>query len=286
MSRKIPQKVYYNSFKQSFEDNNLERVSLPKDYDFNPKKGFMHFVVKGIYHLLAVPILKTVSFFSHSTRVINKDYLKELKGQGFFIYMNHSAHRDPYILQATLYANKYIKIIGFSDATQIKFWGKYFNSIGLVPIPNDIRQLRAFSNGLKDIVINDKRPVIIFPEGQMWPYCTFLRPLNIASFHYPAELNVPILPITTIYIDRKNPKRKPKCRIILSKPIYPNKETSVAENKKFFMEECQKSLEESMKSSTSKYVEYIHVEKDDPRFIDKDPLDLKTLYKEQKKTKS
>ena len=191
MSRKLPKVVYYLDETQEFEDNHLERKDLPNDYEYICKNKFTNFFWNIIY-AVGTKLLFVFSKLFLKVKVKNRKKLKQLKHKGFFIYMNHTSDRDPFIIQSTVLLFRKTYIIGYTDAYNIPVVGKLIPHIGLLPLPNNIRGLKKFSTALEELTVEKNKPVIIFPERQMWPYCSRIRPFNNSSFHYPADFNVPI----------------------------------------------------------------------------------------------
>lgn len=285
--RKIPSKIYYKFDLQEFENNHLERKDLPPDYQYVTKwtlrKIFAHFV----YFVLGFPCLNFYLRLVAGLRVKNRKNMKKLKGNSsFFFYMNHTSDRDPYVLQMVLpVLFKKTYIIGYSDALDIPFFGMTMRDLGLLPLPNSVKELRKFNQAILHVSKDLKRPIIVFPEQQMWPYCNYIRPMKDAAFHYPSEAKAPVLPVVTVYkATRKTLKKgkKPRPILVVGEPIYPREDYNIKQNKAYLHEECVKQMNAIIEKYGSYcYIEYIKTDFDDPRPFDSDKISLKKIYKLQ-----
>ncbi len=280
MSRKLPKVVYYLDETQEFEDNHLERKDLPNDYEYICKNKFTNFFWNIIY-AVGSKLLFVFSKLFLKVKVKNRKKLKKLKHKGFFIYMNHTSDRDPFIIQSTVLPFRKTYIIGYTDAYNIPVVGKLIPHIGLLPLPNNIRGLKKFSTALEELTVEKNKPVIIFPERQMWPYCSRIRPFNNSSFHYPADFNVPIVPMVTIYKKNNIIEKfdlKPIPVIVVCDPIYPQKDLSMKENKDYLYKACLDEMNKVIEKYASyEYVKYIKT--DDFRTLRNKKNSLKKYYK-------
>ena len=93
----------------------------------------------------------------------------------------------------------------------------------------------------------------------IWPYYTKIRNFKAVSFTYPAEFNKPVVPAVTIW--RGKPGRKPKQTVVFGKPLYPDPELNVMENKAYLHEQCLLQMKEiASKYPQVEYIKYIKKE--------------------------
>ena len=104
---------------------------------------------------------------------------------------------------------------------------------------------------------------MIYPEAHIWPYYTKIRPFVSASFKYPAKLKAPIIPITNC-VRKSKLSKKPKITMYIGKPVYPQDNLSVNENKDYLRDECYKVMcETAAKYSTYEYIKYVKGEQNE-----------------------
>ncbi len=255
--------IYYSDeLNDDFNDVGLKRNNIPQKYRFKFKNPIMKVVQSTLYYGLAKPVLSVGCFFN-GVKLYNRKKLKEIrKNHGsVFLYGNHVAIMDAFKVQAYL-IHKRCNIIGYSDTLSlglfISFLAKCF---GYLPLPSssDILGYKKLYSALEECVKNGEH-VVIFPEAHIWPYYTKIRDFKSGSFHYPAKLNVPVMPFVTVW--RKVWWRKKPCQtVVFGDIIYPKKEYSVKENRDYLYEECIKQMKNiSNKFNQYEYVKYIHEE--------------------------
>ena len=115
-------------------------------------------------------------------------------------------------------------VISNKDAVSVRVARLFTKALGALPLPDEPKGLLNLSKTI-DTLVKKGRTVTIYPEASIWHYCTFLRPLPSASFHYAVKSGVPIVPfaVTYRYAKGKNSlNKKPKVNITILKPVYPN----------------------------------------------------------------
>ena len=262
MAKKEKKIIYYkDELNDDFSDLGLKRPKLDEDFKFIRSKNPIYTFFAGwLFYLVAKPLFYTINFF-RGIRYHNVKKLKKFKKVGCFIYQNHTTFYDMWTVTACVVRGKRTNVIGFSDTTSMKFVHFFARQLGYIPIPDSFRTTINFQKAL-DYYINDKHQnILIFPERHVWPLYTKIRPYNSASFHYPAKLKAPVIPITTTYRKRKLFK-KPGIDIWVGDAVYPKEELSLKENKEFLRDECYKQMcEISLNTPQEEY--YIYKKQED-----------------------
>lgn len=242
---------WHDELNDDFDEVGLKRPEVPKNYRYLRR---FHVSAWMTYYLLAKPILGLYCFF-HGIKVKGKENLKPLRHKGYFIYSNHVAISDVFKFASYAVPKKRVNIIGYSDALSLKPIRLLIRGLGYLPIPNDIDNLKKLKEAIKTLV--DKNEVVlIYPEAHIWPYYTKIRNFKDVSFSYPAEFHKPIIPAVTVWRGKKG--KKTKQTIIFGKAIYPNREFTPLENKKYLHEQCLLQMKEiSDKYPQVEYIKYI-----------------------------
>lgn len=241
------------------KNNHLERPVLNEDYKYIREGKINKFFSNFLYYGIALPILSFVCFI-RGIKVVNRKNLKKEKNRGVFIYGNHTNVFDMLDVQSFVSIHKRVNIIGYSDASTIPFIQPIIRSLGYIPIPNNIHLMKKFTEAI-EYYINNKEDVLIYPEAHVWPYYTKIRPFKSTSFHYPAKLMAPVLPICTTYT--KGIFNKPRLKIIIGEYIYPKKELTERENKEFLRNECYNQMVKMAGSFKQvEYIKYIQTNKE------------------------
>jgi len=185
--------------------------------------------------------------------------LLSLKHTGYFVYGNHTHWLDAFTVSVFVARPKRVNILGFSDALGVPIANKLVKALGLIPVGDDVASAVKMTKAINHYI--DKKEVIaIFPEAHVWPYYNGVRHFVSTSFRYPSKLNVPIVPICTIYRKVWYSKR-PRMTIYVGDPIYPRSEYDSHKNSDYLAEETFKYFEKVHKEHPSvEYIKYIKKE--------------------------
>jgi len=259
--------IYYSDiYNDDFDETVLSRPSVPQDYEYIRKSKLLLFFNAVLYYGLAKPILSIGCVFN-GVRIKNRKKLKELRKSktGVFLYGNHVAIMDAFKIQAFV-IHRRVNIIGYSDSLAISHLVTFLvRAFGYLPLPEptDFNNMRKLEEAVKHSVIDKRQHILIYPEAHIWPYYTKIRDFKSGSFHYPAKLNVPIMPFVTVW--RKVWYRKKPCQtIIFGDLIYPKAEYDLHQNRDYLKEECLKQMNQlSSNYKQYEYIKYVYKEKID-----------------------
>lgn len=258
---------YYTSFKDDefMHTKVLKEKKIGINYKYLPTNFLVQFFQFLFYYLIAIPVLWLVGKIKYGINVKGRKNIKKIKG-GAILIGNHTHPMDCMIASVFVARPKRNYIISNKDAVQVAF-GKYFTkALGALPLPDEQKGLANLSNAV-DTLVKRGRTVTIYPEACIWHYCTFLRPLPSASFHYAVKSNVPVVPfaVTYRYAKGKNYlKKKPKINVTILEPIYPNLQLSPKEAKNDLAEKATVALKAVIETDDNKaYYKYVKIEKEE-----------------------
>ena len=253
--------IYYkDELNDDFDDVGVHHYDIPENYEYIRKNPFKIFFGGLLYYCIGKPFLGLYCLF-HGIRVENRRNLKRLKGKGYYIYAHHVAIADVYKYMA-LVVNRRLEVVAYANALSIPVVKHMIKSCGFTPLPSedDQNNWKKFHEGLK-YYIEHKHAVLIFPEAHIWPYYTKIRPFKSASFYYPAVGNTPVVPMVTVWRGKKGSKRPPRQTIVIGKPIFPDPELSLNENKEYLRDACYEQMTRiAEKYDQPEYIKYIKVE--------------------------
>lgn len=255
--------IYWSDeLNDDFDEVGLKRPEVPQGYKY--KRNFIYnFFGAILYHIIAKPIL-AIYCLCKGIRVKNKKNLKILKGQGAYLFSNHTAITDVFKFQSLVFFfGRRVNILGYSDSLSMPVVRGIVKMLGYLPVPlkGDIKNLLALSDAC-DYYVEKKQYILIYPEAHIWPYYTKIRNFQSGSFTYPAKYLTPVVPVVTVW---RKPKigKKPKQTIIFGTPIFPKDGLSVNDNKDFLHADCLKQMKEISESNQQfEYIKYIKKEKD------------------------
>lgn len=261
MSRYEWQKTHVIYYKDELNDdfNELENVKRPdvkKSYKYLHTNPLRRLLDGFLYYIFAKPIMGCYCLF-HGIRWKGKENLKLLKHQGAFLYANHVAISDVFKFQSLIIHFKKVNIIGYSDASSIPVARSLVKAFGYLPIPYDPDNMIKLKEAAITLTKKRKQYVLIFPEAHIWPYYTKIRPFKSVSFHYPAEANLPVVPIVTIW-RKSHFSKKPRQLVIFGRPIYPEEGKTISENKQYLRDKCYEAMVKiAQENHQVEYIKYI-----------------------------
>lgn len=207
------------------------------------------------YRLLARPIGYLYLKVVYGHQIKNKDVLKKAKGQGFFIYGNHTnAGADALIPSMVSYpVDTYV--IVHPNNVSMPVLGKITPCLGAVPLPDSVDATRNFTRTIKD-VIGHKKSVMIYPEAHIWPYYTKIRPFTDASFRYPVQTQVPVFALTNTYQKRRF-FGTVKIVTYMDGPFYADSSCTAREQKQQLRDQVYQAMIARSKNNTVEKIQYI-----------------------------
>ena len=255
--------IYWSDeLNDDFDEVGLTRPPVPEGYKYKRKNVSYNFFGAILYHIIAKPILAIYCLFK-GIKVKNKKNLKVLKGQGAYIYSNHTAITDVFKFQSyVFFFGRRVNILGYSDTLSMPIVKSIARMLGYLPVPlkGDMKNLLSLSDAC-NFYINKKQFVLIYPEAHIWPYYTKVRNFLSNSFTYPARYMSPVVPVITIW---RKPRigRKPKQTIVFGTPIFPKQEFNANQNKDYLYNECLKQMKDIASSYPQfEYIKYIKKDK-------------------------
>lgn len=220
--------VYDPAMTQDFASIQIRGKQIPSDFVFIHKSWMWRATSWFVYYCLAVPILGALGFFKNRVKVVNKRYvLRQLKGQGFFVYSNHTMTEDGWNTASYTCRHRRTYIISQGDTLMVlKPLRAFLLMIGAIPLPSDLKSAKNFLKCMKTR-LEQKGVIAVYPEGTIWPYYTHHRPTKKGSFKYPRTFNAPVVFACTTFQKPKGLYKLlnlPKVVIYLSDPIFPSRD--------------------------------------------------------------
>lgn len=113
--------------------------------------------------------------------------------------------------------------------------GELFNYLDHIPVSKSASYIRGeFMDRMREVLEHEKRPVLIYPEEEMWFNYRKPRPNKRGAFYFAAELNVPVVPCFVEILDTTRPDNdefyESEYTIHILPPIYPDSKKSVRTN--------------------------------------------------------
>ena len=242
---------YYESYGDDFEKSANQNFQLPENYKWVRNDLLSKFLSRLIYGLAVSLGGAYCRFFLH-VRIKGRDKLKGQKG-GFFIYGNHTQPIGDVFIPAVCALPKRIYTVVGTANYGIPVVGKILPFLGALPIVDSLHGIKELNKAVKKR-IEDRHPVVIYPEAHVWEYCTEIRPFPDTSFRFPVKLNKPAFAMTVTYKKSKLFK-KPTAQVYLDGPFYPQGDSD-KEKTKNLHEAVVLAMQERSKKSDCQYIVY------------------------------
>lgn len=248
----IKEKIrYYESFDTDFFENG-EKYILPENYKWIRNDILSKILSAVIYGLALIFSNIYCRIFLH-VKIKGAQKLKAIKNSGFFFYGNHTQPIGDVFNPALACFPKRIYTVVSSANFALPVIGKILPFLGALPIPETLGGMKEFNRAI-EYRINEKHPIIIYPEAHVWEYYTDIRPFSETSFKFPVKLNVPTFCFTATYQKRRFFK-KPQITIYVDGPF-----EAVGDTAKIKAQNLRDSVYEAMKKRSSEnnysYIEY------------------------------
>lgn len=265
MKKKEQRVIYYSDeLNDDFGSVTFKHTVVPDDFKY--KRNWWRVFSDGfLYWVIVHPILSIVCAINHTRIKGHKnlhEYYKLCKKtkSGGFIYGNHVGNQDGYQIQAYVVWRRRVNVIGLADSLSVPGLRGLMKALGYIPLATTLRGQANMMKALEYYIKDKKEDVLIYPEAHIWPYYTKIRPFGSAAFHYPAKLNVPVLPFVTVFKKKKFHK-KPKRIITVLPPTMPLENKDIKENKEYLRNYCYNLMKETAeKESDYEYIKYIKKE--------------------------
>jgi len=215
---------YPTSFDQHILEckHNKNHTLIDKNYKYIRKNPFYN-LGAGILRVLALLLLPFWTKPYTHYKIKGKENIKGLKKKGVIIVSNHVHSTDSPIIATRIFGwGRKVRIVTLSENIDIPIAGDLIKALGVLPLGDTLGGMKKFKQTIDKLLAQNK-PVLFFPEAALWPYYRGIRPFHKGAFVFAVNDDVPILPIISTFITRKNGKQKMIVNIL--PPIYPEGKT-------------------------------------------------------------
>ena len=211
------------------------------------------------YRLIAMPFGYCYCKLALHSTFRNRKVLKAVKkGQGCFVYGNHTQQvGDPFLPTLAL-CPKNVFVIVHPDNVSIPALGWVTPYLGALPLPGNLKAMKNFREAIRTRIA-EGRFVMIYPEAHIWPFYTGIRDFPSTSMKYPVELDAPSFAMTTTY-RRRRFSRKPRTVTYLDGPFYPDQSLSPRARVQDLRDRIHATMVERSKESDCEYIRYLKKE--------------------------
>ena len=249
---------YHDELNDDFAGIQRTTIRVGADFPYLHQSRLWNIAAFVVYRLIMTPFAYLYSKFKFHLRIVGRDKLKATRGQGIFLYGNHTLMAgDAFIPNLVTFPRRTYVVVN-ADNLSVKGARNWIQMSGAIPLPTELGGMRAFLNALETRIAQGNC-VQIYPEAHVWPYYTEIRPFGTAAFRYPARLNCPIYCTTTTF-QKKRFGKTPHVTVWLDGPFFPDPALSSRDREKQLRDQVYNTMCERAKNSTYSPVEYVRIE--------------------------
>lgn len=232
--------------------HNWEPLKKTIDSSFKYEhKNIFYKIYSFILYYIAFIFLIPFNYIMFGTRIKGKKNLKKVKKTGSIIVCNHNHIMDTTMIVTKIHPTRTYTLADKSSF-QIPVVRHMVGALGAIPIADTLDGKRKCFNYI-DSLLKNKKNVLVYPEGSMWPYYKELRPFKDGAFKFASKNNVPVVPISLTFRKPKGLfrlyKRKPLATITIMEPIYCDDTKSELENREILKNKAYSLINEKILDS-------------------------------------
>lgn len=254
--------IYYkDELGDEFSTAQITPKPIDESYVYVHTSAFKRFTHFFWYRVVATPLAFAYTALALRHKVVGAEVFKDFRDTGFFLFGNHTHAIGDALVPNVMAFPRHLYMIVHPNNVSMPFLGKITPSLGALPLPDDRKTYRNFMAAI-DFHLQQKHPIVVYPEAHIWPYYTKIRPFPDTSFSYPIKYGVPSFCFTNTYQKRRFSK-KPRTVTYVDGPFYPDDSLPLKEQKKDLRDRIYKRMCERAAMSTVEQIQYIKQDEND-----------------------
>lgn len=201
---------YYENFDEDIVTSKNQNYVIKNNYKWVHLKFCYKICSYLLYYIFLVISFIYVKLVLH-VKIVNKKILKNKKD--YFLFINHTQEIGDAFIPALITFTKRPYVLVNKANLGIPFLGKILPLLGAIVVPDDLHDFKYFIDAIK--YYGKNHPIVVYPEGHVWPYYTGIRPFKKGAFQIAVDNNKDVYSATITYQKRKFFK-KPKIVIYIS----------------------------------------------------------------------
>lgn len=249
-------RYYSDPVHDDFAGTDIHTCRVGADFPFVRRSVLWRVVSFLVYYVIALPIVFLIAKLYLGLKFENRKVLRSLRGQGFYLYGNHTRALDAFVPSLAAFPKKAYIIAG-PDAVSLPGLKHIVMMLGALPIPTELSAMRPFLEAVSQRCA-EGACVAIYPEAHIWPFYTGIRPFPDTSFRYPLREGTPVVAMVTTYRKRRGLFRfakKPGMTVTFSPVFFPDAALPRREAQAALRDEVYSFMKET--STARDQVEYI-----------------------------
>ena len=193
---------YYEDFDSDVVTSKNQDFKLKKNYKWVHHNIFYKISSYLLYYIFLFISFIYVKLILH-VKIVNKKVLSGKKN--YFLFINHTQEVGDAFIPALITLPKRPYFIVNKANLGIPFLGKLLPMLGAIVVPEDLHNFKYFKEAINNYEKN--HPIVVYPEGHVWPYYTKIRSFKKGGFQLAIDENSEIYSATVTYQKRKYSKK-------------------------------------------------------------------------------
>jgi 1-acyl-sn-glycerol-3-phosphate acyltransferase len=153
-------------------------------------------------------------------------YHAKIRGRGkllpikkAILVSNHTTLLDPVLMDATVFFRCAYQTL-LEATVKSPFLGTFTRLLGGLPIPRGRDAPERLVAGCEH-AFKSRRYIHFYPEGECYLYNRQVRRFRQGAFLIAARLNVPVVPLATVFHEGNPGTSRPRVELVVLDPLYP-----------------------------------------------------------------
>ncbi|MDR0601747.1 MAG: 1-acyl-sn-glycerol-3-phosphate acyltransferase [Treponema sp.] len=191
------------------------------------------------------PIAQIFNLFQYSTSYENRRALYRYKKA--ILVVNHTTFFDPVKTAGAVMPFRVWQTM-LEATVEFPFLGTFTRLLGGMPIPRGKNSLKTLLDSAS-AVFRHYRYWLFYPEGECYLYNQRLRAFRPGAFYLSAELDVPVIPMVTVFSEGREkpftPRGRvfPKEKLVILDAVYPSRYIRRGESGELIMDSVREYTE-------------------------------------------
>lgn len=215
--------------------------SVDRDFDWLFSGGVKRFFA-DILHAVVWALLELIDRVWLGVKISGKENPRSVES-GAVIICNHVHPMDCTVCVLPTMPRR-VYYTTYESNFRIPFIGRLIRALGAVPVCQSPRKLIDMFAAMKK-AIDGGAYVVVFPEGELLPYCRELRAFRAGSFRMAVSADAPVVPFALTFRPPRGIwrfKRRPCVTLNILPPIYPDAALPKKRREKELGERCHEAM--------------------------------------------
>ena len=249
---------YTDERNDEFADDNITPKVIDENYCYVDSRLRWRLGRFFAYRVIAIPFGWLYCKLSLHAKFRNRKILRPFKGQGCFLYGNHTQQLGDPFIPSLMVSPRSVYVIVHPNNVSMPVLGRINPYLGALPLPSNLKAMKNFREAIRTRIAQGN-VVAIYPEAHIWPFYTGIRDFPATSMKYAVELGVPSFAMTTTYHRRRFGK-KPRTVTYLDGPFYPDESLSPRAQAQDLRDRIHAAMTARAQESDCEYIRYVKKE--------------------------